>query len=268
MNPAIAFTLLKLLHPEENRVTKLLYLDCTSGISGDMTLAALLDLGLDKDYLADELEKLGVGGYQLVFRNKERHGLPMLDVDVVLEDEGHRDSSRCPGSERTCKDILDLIDKSSIAGKAKDLSKAIFWEIARAEGKVHGVPAEAVRFHETGAVDSIVDIVGVSICIAALNPDRIYASELHDGRGFIRCRHGMLPVPVPAVAAMLDGTAIPYVQEAVETELITPTGMGIVKCLAEDYLPMPRMDVERTGYGLGKRETGMLGALRAYLGTL
>lgn len=265
---------------------KILYLDCTSGISGDMTLAALLDLGLDKDYFLSELAKLHLDGYELIIQKKARHSIQMMDVDVILKEAEHDHSHdgyphhhadgihtdnhqvHHHSHERNLSAINHMIDESGIEELAKQVSKAIFLEIAMAEAKVHGKDLSDVHFHEVGAVDSIVDIVGVSICIAALKPDVIYASELHDGSGFIQCRHGLLPVPVPAVMAMLEGSRIPLVQDDVGTELITPTGMGIIKCLATKYTAMPLMTIEKTGYGLGKRETGKFGAVRAFLGTI
>lgn len=249
---------------------KVLYLDCSSGISGDMTLAALLDLGVDKEYLITELKKLDVDGYKLIIQKKDRHSIKMMDVDVVLtgiehgQDHGHDHGH----GERNLEMINKIIDGSAITENAKVISKQIFAEIAKAEARVHGKSLEEVHFHEVGAIDSIVDIVGVAICVDALHADLIYSSPLHDGNGFIQCRHGLLPVPVPAVMAMLEGSGIPVVQEDVNTEMITPTGMGIVKCLAKGYIRMPSMKIEKIGYGLGKRETGRFGAVRAILGTL
>jgi Uncharacterized conserved protein len=283
---------------------KVLYLDCTSGISGDMTLAALLDLGVDKEFFLTELKKLNVDGYEIIIQKKERHSILMMDVDVKLTeaayefDHGvqyhheheHTHENGCNhhnnghdhthnhchshdhghgihANERNLEMISEIIDRSEIADKAKAISKKIFNEIAAAEAKVHGKKINEVHFHEVGAIDSIVDIVGVGICIAALDPDVIYASPLHDGTGFIQCRHGLLPVPVPAVMAMLENSGIPMIQDDVNTEMITPTGMGIVKCMAEKYMRLPAMTIERIGYGLGKRETGRFGAVRAFLGS-
>ncbi|MDF3001806.1 MAG: hypothetical protein K0Q48_1925 [Bacillota bacterium] len=270
---------------------KILYLDCTSGISGDMTLGALLDLGVDKDFFLEELSKLGVDGYEVKIQKKDRHSIQMMDVDVILTGEAHvnhehvhethehvheahehshdhdHHHDHSHSNERNLSMIQEIIDNSTISNGAKEISKKIFEEIAKAEAKVHGKSIDQVHFHEVGAIDSIVDIVGVAICVAALDVDVIYASPLHDGNGFIQCRHGLLPVPVPAVMAMLEGSGIPMVQEDVNTEMITPTGMGIVKCLAQDYIKLPQMSIDKIGYGLGKRETGRFGAVRAILGT-
>lgn len=238
-----------------------LYFDCSSGISGDMTLGAFLDLGVDEAVFRRELGKLGVGGYRLAIAKKEKNGVKGTDVDVILEAE----ESQPP---RNLRDITALIDRSAITLGAKNTGKKIFREIAAAEAKVHGGEPEDVTFHENGAVDSIVDIVGTAVCLDLLKPDRVCSSALHDGSGFIRCGRGMIPVPVPAVMEMLRGSGIPLVRTAVETELVTPTGMGIIKCVSGGFGSMPAMSVERVGYGTGKREYAGLGALRLVLGTV
>ena len=239
-----------------------------------MTLGALIDLGVDKDYLISELNKLDFGGYELVIQQKDRHSIKMMDVDVILtgahehrHEHEHGHSHGHSAEENNLEKIINLIDKSDISENAKITSKKIFTEIAAAEAKVHGKKIEEVHFHEVGAIDSIVDIVGTAICLDRIGADIIYASPLHDGNGSVECSHGILPVPVPAVMAMLEGSGIPLVQEDVGTEMVTPTGMGIVKCVASGFGKMPPMTIEKTGYGMGKRDTGMFGAVRAILGT-
>ncbi len=253
---------------------KILYFDCTSGISGDMSMGALIDLGVDPLYLKQELKKLNVKGYELVVKKRKKHNIMMTDVDVVIDEqlilndlqsEDYTDADH--NRNLTC--VNAIIDQSDIDERAKAISKRIFLEVALAEAKAHGKNIEDVYFHEIGAVDSIIDIIGVSICIVALAPDKILASELHDGSGFIECKNGMvLSVPVPAVKNMLEHTTIPLVQDDVSTEMITPTGMGIIKCLAENYQPCPKMDIQKIGYGSGKRETGKRGAVKVYMGEL
>lgn len=238
-----------------------LYFDCTCGISGDMTLGAFLDLGIDEAVFRRELAKLGVGGYRLAITKKQKNGVTGTDVDVILEEVENQ-------PPRNLRDITALIDRSAIFPGAKETGKKIFREIAAAEARVHGGEPEDVTFHENGAVDSIVDIVGTAVCLDLLKPDRVCSSALHDGSGFIRCRRGMIPVPVPAVMEMLRGSGIPLVQTAVGTELVTPTGMGIIKCVSGGFGSMPAMPVERVGYGMGKREYAGLGALRLVLGTV
>ena len=169
---------------------------------------------------------------------------------------------------RTYGDIVKIIDASGLGGRVKTLAKQVFAHIADAEGKVHNLPRGEVRFHEVGALDSIVDIVGACACIDKLGVGAVYSSELRDGKGFVETMHGRLPVPVPAVLEMLAGSGIPLVQEDVPFELVTPTGAGLVKTLAVSYGKMPAMRVEGAGYGFGKRETGRLNALRAVLGDL
>ena len=316
---------------------RILYFDCFSGISGDMTLGALIDLGADPEILKRELSKLNVDGYHLHIKETQRQAITGTDVDVHLEDHGHEhhhdhdhhhdDHSHEDGHGhdhhhahehehdhhhphehehdhehhhehchehdghnhehgrgcehgheqhehdhghshgRNMKDIRELIEASDISPRAKRLSLDIFMEIARAEGKVHGKTPDEVHFHEVGAVDSIVDIVGTAICLDQLNVDRIYCSPIHEGRGFIRCQHGMLPVPVPAVTEMLADSQLSMITGDVEGELVTPTGFGILKATAQRCGPMPAMKVEKVGYGFGKRDTGMLNALRVFMGT-
>lgn len=289
---------------------KVLFFDCFSGISGDMTLAALLDLGIDEELFRKELEKLNLDGYQLYIDRKSKNGIIGTDVTVALEDEsgseehhdshehqhphehdhhhsheGHHDhhghshdhshGHSHPQQEhdhsheaRNLRDIEELIDSSGIKPGAKEFGKKVFREIAKAEAKVHNKDIMEVHFHEVGAVDSIVDIVGVSICLDLLSVERVFASPLHDGHGFIKCQHGTIPVPVPAVMEMLAGTDIPLVQTDIKTELITPTGMGIIKCLSSGFGSMPVMAVKKVAYGMGKRETGGFNALRVILGTM
>lgn len=264
---------------------KVLYLDCTSGISGDMTLAALLDLGINERAFRDELKKLEFGGYTLEIKKIEHHSIRMMDIDVVLDSDRNEeqaevynsqqgdDRQHIPGHDHDCghrnlKMITDIIDSSNISENAKRMGKKIFHEIAEAEGMVHGKPIDQVHFHEVGAIDSLVDIMGAAICIDWLGVEEIYASPLYEGGGMIKCRHGLLPVPVPAVAAILSGSEIPIVHGSADTELITPTGAGIAKCLVKEFGNMPPLIIEKIGYGHGKRETGLFGAVRAFLGTL
>ena len=265
---------------------KTLYLDCFSGISGDMLLGALVDAGVNGDALISELSKLNVEGYTLSFEKKAKNGIGGTDAHVDLASEAHnhdhhgdhqheQDHHNNDHNEqhehhhhlsRNYADIKHIIETSSISDRVKELSKKVFYEIASAEARVHMKPVEEVHFHEVGAVDSIVDIVGVCICLDMLGIEKVYASELHDGKGFIKCQHGTIPVPVPAVMEMLKGSGIPLIQENVNTELVTPTGFAIVKCVAESFGPIPVMDVQNVGYGFGKRETGGFNALRAVLG--
>lgn len=277
---------------------KVLYFDCFSGISGDMTLGALLDLGIDKAAFLAELEKLKVEGYSIEIKNKLKNGISGTDVHVVLEETGHHEDdeehqygeihhidhhhhgehehthedahehTHTHNSERNLEDIENIINHSELRPRVKSMSTKIFREIARAEAKVHGKGINEVHFHEVGAVDSIVDIVGSCICLDLLGIERIFASELHEGKGFVKCAHGLLPVPVPAVMEMLCSSKIPLITEDIPFELVTPTGLAIIKTISSGFGKMPPMSIEKTGYGMGKRETGRFNALRVVMGSL
>ncbi len=273
---------------------KVLYFDCFSGISGDMTLGALLDLGIDKAAFLAELEKLKVDGYSIEIKNKLKNGISGTDVHVVLEETGHHEDdeehqygeihhidhhhhgehehthehTHTHNSERNLEDIENIINHSELRPRVKSMSTKIFREIARAEAKVHGKGINEVHFHEVGAVDSIVDIVGSCICLDLLGIERIFASELHEGKGFVKCAHGLLPVPVPAVMEMLCSSKIPLITEDIPFELVTPTGLAIIKTISSGFGKMPAMSIEKTGYGMGKRETGRFNALRVVMGSL
>ncbi len=280
---------------------KVLYFDCFSGISGDMVLGALMDLGISEERFKKELGKLNLSGYDLVIKKKVKNSITVTDVEVILKqaeeyqhkkyqckehhehnhhdhnhdhdhdhdhDHNHNHNHDHDHNARNLKDIEMLIDASDLKSNVKEFSKKVFREVARAEAKVHNKNVDEVHFHEVGAVDSIVDIVGTAICLDMLEIDRVYSSPLHDGTGFIECQHGRLPVPVPAVLEMLAGGNIPYITEDINTELITPTGIGIIKCLADGFGSMPQFTVNKVGYGSGKRDTGRLNALRCILGTI
>ncbi|MDF9407669.1 nickel pincer cofactor biosynthesis protein LarC [Pelotomaculum isophthalicicum JI] len=241
---------------------KVLYFDCFSGISGDMTLGALIDLGIDVKLFKDELQKLNLTGYEITIQKKVKHGIAGTDVEInTYDDHAHK--------ARNLRDIEMLIESSGLSENVKCFSGKVFLEIARAEAKVHNMSIDEVHFHEVGAVDSIVDIVGASICLDLLGAQKVFSSPLHEGQGFIECRHGRLPVPVPAVMEMLAGSKIPIpiISENINTELVTPTGMGIIKCLASGFGNMPAMIINKVGYGMGKRETGRLNAIRIVMGT-
>lgn len=259
---------------------RILYFDCFAGISGDMTIGALVDLGLDPSAVIEEIKKLGVNGYDIEMKKVSRFSIIGTDVSVTLNGEvdcvhGHEEGYQALESshhhhdqkERSLADIVHIIRSSQISDKAKELSIAVFTEIAEAEAAVHGKKLEEVHFHEVGAIDSIVDIVGAAICIDMLKVDRIFCSPVHEGQGFIHCKHGILPVPVPAVIKMLGGSGISIVTEDIQAELVTPTGLGILKTVSEHCGKMPELLVEHVGYGFGKTDTGRLNALRVILGT-
>ncbi|GAE88336.1 nickel pincer cofactor biosynthesis protein LarC [Acetivibrio straminisolvens] len=247
---------------------RILYFDCFSGASGDMILGALLDLGIDVELFKRELLGLNLDGFDIVIEKKIINSIAVTDVNVIVKEECNHHTGHHHHCERNLADIENIIDKSSLKDSVKGLSKKIFREIARAEAKVHNKSIKDVHFHEVGAIDSIVDIVGAAICLDLLKVDKIYSSPMHDGTGFIECRHGKLPVPVPAVLEMLKDSNIPYITEDVNTELVTPTGIGIIKCVVSKFGSMPPMTIESVGYGAGKRQTGRFNALRCILGNV
>lgn len=249
-----------------------LYLDAFSGISGDMFIGALLDLGVDFDRFQSELAKLHVGGYRLHHERLAKNSIYGTSFDVALnheKDHGfieHHDHHH-HHDVRHLSDICTLIDSSELPAKIKKQSIAVFTEIAKAEAAVHQMPLADVHFHEVGAMDSIVDIVGCFVALDLLGVDDVCASALSDGSGFIQVAHGQMPVPVPAVMQMRIGTTIPIKQRTdIQTELITPTGMGLVKEIVSHFGSIPEDGILlKTGYGFGKRETGAFNALRTLL---
>lgn len=247
---------------------RVLYFDCSSGISGNMTLGALLEVTGDEQGFLTELKKLKLDEYEIIIEKKENHGISGTYVDVKLT---RNDGKKSSGAEnkhehRHLGDIYELIDKSGLETEVKTLSKEIFLKVARAEAKVHGKTLEQVHFHEVGAVDSIIDIVGTSILINQIKPDEIYASILNEGRGYIECAHGKLSVPVPATTEIFAMNQVIFQQIDVDTELVTPTGAAIIATLTEHYGNMPKMQINKVGYGLGSRETGYPNVLRVYEG--
>ena len=242
----------------------LLYFDCSSGISGDMTLAALLDLGVDQEAFLGELQKLPLEGYRIEIGMTERSFIQARQVRVILEQENH--SHEHGHVHRSFRDIREMIQKSGLSEEVKDLALRIFTRVARAEAKVHGKPVEEVQFHEVGAVDSIIDIVGCAILIYQLRPDRIYASVVQDGHGFVHCQHGLLSVPVPAVSEIFAEAGVTMRQIDVDTELVTPTGAAIIAELAEGFGPMPEMTLQKTGWGAGTKILPVPNVLKVYWG--
>jgi len=273
---------------------KALYLDLFSGISGDMFLGAMLDLGVDLHALEHELEKLGLDEYHLHASRQQRGSVAGTKFDVHLEDDcddadhshekhghgldrdhdhdhGHHDSghSHKHGQEhgRNFTDIKELISRSKLSEWVKTRSLAVFQRIASAEGKIHGKPADEVHFHEVGAVDSIVDIVGACIALELLGKPRVQASSVIEGSGWVKCAHGNFPVPAPATLEILSARGVSVSQCDERHELVTPTGAALVAELAESFGPMRELAPQKIGYGLGTRENRTRpNVLRAVLG--
>ena len=223
---------------------KILYFDCFAGIAGDMTVAALLELGLPMETLREGLAALPFNGYSLASSRVDRHGVAGTSFQVTLlaEDQPHRHYSG----------IKAMIEAAPLKPRVKELAQRIFRRLAEAEAHVHGVAIERVHFHEVGAVDSIVDIVGTAIGIDYLGIDKVYASPLPFGRGFVKTAHGRLPVPAPATAYLMQG--MPLAGDIGEGERVTPTGAAILAALVEGFGTPPSMRAERIGYGAGEKD--------------
>lgn len=243
---------------------EILFYDCFAGISGDMNLAAMIDLGVPRDYLESELRKLGDLPFELRVSRQKKNGIEGTLVDVVLTPEERVLASKHHHEEhRSWNEIKRMIERSTLANETRDLSIRIFERIALAEAKVHGVSVENVHFHEVGAVDSIVDIVGAAVCFNYLKPEAVYASPPQLGGGFVDTAHGKLPVPAPATAEILRG--IPVVTGGVPFETTTPTGAAILAELVNEFTHNAHLTIHKTGYGLGHRQTEIPNLLRVYL---
>jgi len=241
---------------------KILYYDCFSGISGDMNLGALIDLGVNKDYIINELSKLNIAGYKIEVSTDNRKGITGTRVDVMLDtaDSHHHHE------HRNLKDIETIIDNSLLSDKVKSLSKNIFLKVAEAEAKVHGKPIKEVHFHEVGAVDSIVDIVGAAIALDYLKVHKIFASPVELGGGFVKCAHGIFPVPAPATSEILKN--VPVKMGAVNFETTTPTGAAILAATVSEFTEKMEFKINKVSYGIGHRDTEIPNVLRVYLGEI
>lgn len=237
---------------------RILYFDSPSGISGDMTMAALIDLGVDIKKIKRELKKLDLSNYTIKTTLERRHAIEGVRFKVRTTESKHH---------RTFKDIKKIIEKSKLTKEVKVLSIEIFKALAIAEGSVHGINAEKVHFHEVGAVDSIVDIVGIAIAIIDLKVDAIYSSPIPLGSGLVSTMHGTMPIPAPATIELMRG--IPTKPSPVAMELTTPTGAVIAKTLVKEFGPMPAMVIERIGYGIGGNDFEEIpNVLRVVLGEM
>lgn len=278
-------------------MSKTLYLECYSGISGDMTVAALLDLGADREVLKESLKSLPVGGFRTEITRVKKSGLDACDFSVILEQDnhdhdmeylhgseksytghhehshevnhehhhGHTHSHEHPHEHRGMKEITEIIQKSEMTVRAKKMAMRVFGILAQAESKAHGVPVEEVHFHEVGAVDSIVDIAAIAICMDNLDISNVIVPVLYEGTGFIRCQHGQIPVPVPAVIHIAETHKLKLKITDIQGELVTPTGAAVVAAFrTSDRLPED-FTILKTGIGAGKRQYRCPGILRAML---
>lgn len=239
---------------------KTLCLSCFSGISGNMFIGALLDAGLPETDLRAMAEKLPLSGYKLEISKVNKGGISATHFDVELDR-----AARQP--HRHLADIVELINASGLSAAVKSRSIAVFGRLAEAEGKVHGVPAEEVHFHEVGGVDAVIDIVGTVFGLEKLGVEKVYADYIVTGKGFTKCAHGVIPVPAPATVELLNG--IPYKLGEIEKELVTPTGAALLRVLCSGYAEVPDGFVgEKTGYGAGTLDLVHPNVLRARLGVM
>ncbi|WP_321405185.1 nickel pincer cofactor biosynthesis protein LarC [Maridesulfovibrio sp.] len=249
----------------------ILYYDCFSGISGDMNLAAMIDLGVDPEFLQAELSKLRLDDeFSLKISQDSRKGIFGTRVDVELSHHHHHDHDHHGHTHghhhhehRNLRDIEKIINNSNLSDQVKSTSLAIFKRVAEAEAKIHGRTVYEVHFHEVGATDSIVDIVGAAICFHQLEIDQVWCSSIELGGGFINCAHGMMPVPAPATSEILAG--LPSTQGAVQKETTTPTGAAILAELVDNFSDSPHMVVQKTSYGIGHRDNEIPNVLRVQL---
>lgn len=276
----------------------ILYYDCFCGISGDMNLGAMIDLGVDPNFLIEELKKLPMAQeFELKITRQQKKGIEGTKVDVILKGQGgghhhhgdehhgehhhhhhsheeghhhhhehehhHKHEGHHHHEHRNLAIIEGMIMGSHLSDRVKALSMKIFMEVAVAEAKVHGKPIEEVHFHEVGAVDSIVDIVGAAICYEALGVEKVIASSVELGGGFVKCDHGMMPVPAPATAEILKG--VPVRMGLTKSEMTTPTGAAILKALVTEYKDQLTVNIEKIGYGLGTRDHEFPNVLRAMI---
>jgi pyridinium-3,5-bisthiocarboxylic acid mononucleotide nickel chelatase len=235
---------------------KTLYFDCFAGASGDMILGAMVAAGVDPDYLREQLSRLPVSGFTIDFEIVNRSGLSATYAHVGTEHE-HK--------HRHLSDIRQIIEASALNEAVKQRAVQIFTRLAEAEARVHNEPIDHVHFHEVGAVDAIVDVVGAAICFDALRIERFICSPLHVGSGMVKMAHGQFPIPPPAVTELLKG--VPFYATDIKGELLTPTGAAIITTVCSEYGPIPQMTTESNGYGAGTREyTDFPNVLRVLIG--
>ena len=222
---------------------KTLYFDCFAGASGDMILGAMVAAGVEPNYLREQLSLLPVSGFNVNFETVNRSGLSATYARVEIEPE-HK--------HRHLSDIKQIIETSALSAAVKQRAVQIFTRLAEAEARVHNEPVEHVHFHEVGAIDAIVDVVGAAICFDALQIERFVCSPIHVGSGMVKMAHGQFPVPPPAVTELLKG--VPFYATEIKGELLTPTGAAIITTVCSEYGPVPRITTEKSGYGAGTRE--------------
>lgn len=235
---------------------RVLYFDIVNGISGDMTMASLINAGVPLEIFLEEMNKLNLDDeFNIEIDYKNESGIVGTKVNVVAK-ETH--------AHRHLVDVFEIIDNSSLKESVKDRAKKIFMTVAEAEAKVHGTTIDKIHFHEVGAIDSIVDIVGCSVLIDLLNIDKIYSSSVPVGSGTVKCDHGIMPVPAPATIEILKG--VPIKLNTVNGECTTPTGAAIIKTLCDEFVDVLEFEVEQVGYGIGHKKFEIPNMLRTIVG--
>lgn len=235
---------------------RILYFDIVNGISGDMILATLLDLGIPEEIFLQELSKLNLDDeFDIKISSKIENGIKGTNVDVIIKKEN---------VHRYLVDIFSIIDNSKLNSNVKDIAKKIFMIIGKAEAKVHGTTIDKIHFHEVGAIDSIIDIVGASILVDLLCVDKIYAGTVPVGYGFVKCDHGIIPVPAPSTLEILKG--IPIKLNSVKGECTTPTGAAVLKVLCDEFIDILEFEPKQVGYGVGHKKFELPNILRSVLG--
>ena len=254
-----------------------LYLECYSGISGDMFVASLLDLGASKEVLEEVLSSLPLTGFKTEITRVNKSGLDVCDFNVVLEHDNHdHDMDYLYGEHthhehhhhhehRHLHDILHIIDHAQMTDHAKELAKKIFAILGEAEAKAHGTSIDEVHFHEVGAVDSIVDVISAAVCFDDLGIDEVYIPVIYEGTGTVNCAHGTLPIPVPAVNNIVSSHHLPIHIDTIKGELVTPTGAAIAASIVTSYTLPSTFTIKKTGIGAGKRAYERPSLLRAML---
>ena len=236
---------------------RILYYDCFAGISGDMNLGALIDLGVDPDYLKTELEKLNIEGFHLEIQKDIRKGVSGTKATVIIENPDNE-------KHRHLRHVEELVNQSSLSDKVKADSLKIFDLIAVAEAKVHNISKERVHFHEVGALDSIADIVGAAICLDYLKVDKIMSAPIQLGGGMVKCAHGLMPVPAPATTEIVQN--VPVKTGLVQHEATTPTGAAILVAMVDEFTEQVNFKIDKVAYGIGQRDVSDVpNVLRVYL---
>ena len=269
-----------------------LYIECYAGISGDMFVASLLDLGVDKDYLLNNLQTLPLEGYKINISRVKKMALDACDFNIILDIDNHdhdmqylyeenhehshehkhehhehhtHEANHTHHIHRNLNDVTTIINNSQITDNAKSIANKIFQIIAEAEAKAHGTSVEQVHFHEVGAVDSIVDITAAAICIDKLNINKVFCSSLSEGKGFVNCQHGAIPIPVPAVVNIVSANDLKLHFTNTKGELITPTGAAIIAAIKTDDSMPENFMIEKIGIGAGKRQYNIPNVVRSML---